>query len=106
MHLEIEFAQFCLKNDKQKIKTQKGGLTLSKLGRYRCAASVKFRLGKIFPKNLVPGQKSDQNPAITRYVFINLKVQKSEFSMSGPLFVCSSIKCSALFIKNHQKPYA
>ena len=28
-------------------------------GRYRCAASVNFRLGKIFPKNLVPVQKSD-----------------------------------------------
>ena len=27
MHLEIELAQFCLMNDKQKIKAQKGGLT-------------------------------------------------------------------------------
>ena len=27
MHLEILLAQFCLRNDKQKIKEQKGGLT-------------------------------------------------------------------------------
>ena len=61
MHLEIELAQFCLKNDKQKIKAQKGGLTSYKKGRYGCAASVKFRLGIIFPKSLVPGQEGDQS---------------------------------------------
>ena len=27
MHLEIELAQFCLKNDKQNIEAQRGGLT-------------------------------------------------------------------------------
>ena len=48
---------------------------------------MNIRLGKIFPKNLVHGQKRDQNPTITRYVFMNFKVQKSEFSMSGPFFV-------------------
>ena len=30
MHLEIELGKFCLKNDNQKIKAQKGGLTLYK----------------------------------------------------------------------------
>ena len=48
-------------------------------GRYGCAASVKFRLVKIFPKYLIPGQKSDQNPIVTWQVFMNFKVQKSEF---------------------------
>ena len=60
-------------------------------------------LGKIFPKSLVPGQKSDQNPTITRHVFMNFKVQKSRFLMSGPLFVYSLIKCYALFIKKSPK---
>ena len=32
-----------------------------------------------FPKCLIPGQKSDQNPIVTRQVFMNFKVQKSEF---------------------------
>ena len=71
--------------------------------RYGSAASVKFRLGKIFPKNFVPRQKSDQNPTVTRHVLINFKVQKSQFLMSGPLFVYSLIKYYTLFIKNHQK---
>ena len=79
-----------------------GCLSINKC-RYDSAASVKFRLGKIFPKNLVPGQKSDQNPTITRQVFINFKVQKSQFLMSGPLFVHSLIKCYALFIKKLPK---
>ena len=37
---------------------QKGGLTpyINK-GRYGCAASIKFRPGKFFQINLVPGQK-------------------------------------------------
>ena len=48
MHLETELAQFCLKNDKQKIEAG---------GRYGSAASVKFRLVKFFPKCLIPGQK-------------------------------------------------
>ena len=60
-------------------------------------------LGKIFPKSIVPGQKSDQNPTITRHVFMNFKVQKSQFLMSGPLFVYSLIKCYALFIKKNTK---
>ena len=58
MHLETELAQFCLKNDKQKIEAQRGGLTLPiNRGRYESAASVKFRLVKFFPKCLIPGQK-------------------------------------------------
>ena len=65
--------------------------------------SVKFRLGKIFPKSLVPGKKGD-HPTINRHVFMNFKVQKYEFSMSGPLFVYPLIKCYALFIKKSQKP--
>ena len=68
--------------------------------------SVKFRLVKIFPKNLIPGQKSDQNPIVTRQVFMNFEVQKSGFLVSEPLFVYSLIKCYALLIKNHQKPNA
>ena len=30
MHLEIELAQFCENNDKQKTEAQRGGLTLYK----------------------------------------------------------------------------
>ena len=81
-----------------------GWLSINKC-RYGSDASVKFRLGKIFLKSLVPGQKSDQNPTITRHVFKNFKVQKSQFLMSGPLFVFvhSLIKCYALFIKKSPK---
>ena len=62
---------------------QRGGLTLPiNTGRYGSAASVKFRLVRIFPKCLIPGQKSDQNPIVTRQVFTNFKVQKSEFLVS------------------------
>ena len=59
----------------------------------------------MFPKNLVPGQESDQNPTITRHVFINFKVQKSQFLMSWPLFVFvhSLIECYVLFIKKSPK---
>ena len=39
-----------------------GGGGLPNKGRYRCAASAKPRAGKISPKNLMPGQKSDQKP--------------------------------------------
>ena len=59
--------------------------------------SVKFRLVKIFPKNLILGQKSDQNPIVTRQVFMNFKVQKSEFLVSEPpLFTLLSnvVHCS------------
>ena len=34
---------------------------------------------------------------------MNFKVQKSQFLMSGPLFVYSLIKCYALFIKKTTK---
>ena len=35
MHLQIELAQFCLGNDEQKIKAQKGGYFLwTKVGTY------------------------------------------------------------------------
>ena len=39
-----------------------GGGGLPNKGRYGCAASAKPRPGKISPKNLMPGQKSDQKP--------------------------------------------
>ena len=73
MHLETELGQFCLKNDKQKVEAG---------GRYGSAASVKFSLVNFFLKCLIPGQKSDQTPIVTRQFFMNFKVQKSEFLMS------------------------
>ena len=83
MHLETELAQFCLKNDKQKIEAQRGGLTLPiNRGRYGSAASVKFRLVNFFFKMPYTCAKSDQNPIVTRQVFMNFKVQKSEFLVS------------------------
>ena len=58
MHLETELAQFCLKNDKQKIEAQRGGLTLPiNRGRYGNAPSVKLRLVRIFPNSLYLGKK-------------------------------------------------
>ena len=59
MHLETELVQFCLKNDKQKIEAQRGGLTLPiNRGRYGSAASVKFRLVKcLFQNALYLGKK-------------------------------------------------
>ena len=63
----------------KKIEAQTVGLTPINRGSYGCAASVKFRPVKIFPKYLIPRQKSDQNPIVTRQVFMNFKVQKSEF---------------------------
>ena len=63
MHLETELAQFCLKNDKQKIEAQRGGLTLPiNRGTYGSAASVKLRLVKLFPKCLITGQKVTKTP--------------------------------------------
>ena len=61
---------------------------------YGCAANVKFRLGNIFRKALVLGGKRDENPTVTRQVFMNYKVQKSKCSVSEPLFVYSFHACS------------
>ena len=57
---------------------------------YGCAANVKFRLGNIFKKNPGTwGKKRDENHTVTMQVFMNFKVQKSECSVSEPLFVYS-----------------
>ena len=54
---------------------------------YGSAVNVKFRLGNILKKTLVLGEKRDENPTVTRQVLMSFKVQKSECSLSEPLFV-------------------
>ena len=71
---------------------------------YGCAANVKFRLGNIFKKTLVLGEKRDDNPTVTRHVFRNFKVQKSECSVSQPLFAYSLQGRSKVFVSGGRVP--
>ena len=68
---------------------------------YGCTANVKFRLRNIFLKKpFYLGKKRDENPTVTRQVLMNfkIKVQKSECSVSEPLFVYSFQSRSKVFV--------
>ena len=71
---------------------------------YGCAANVKFRLRNIFKKTLVLGGKRDENPTVTRQFFMNFNVQKSECSVSEPLFVYSFQGRSKVFVSGGKVP--
>ena len=94
--------QFYLKSNEQKIDAPgAGGNSLIKV--YVDVQQVQnLSGGKCFQKYPIPMQKLTKN-AMTRQVFMNFKVQKSELSVSRSLFIHSLIKFYALLFKTSPK---